>query len=32
MTLELKDDLENMESNFTLHNKQLVVTDILSDV
>lgn len=32
MTLELKDDLENMESNFTLHNKQLVVTDILNDV
>lgn len=31
MTLELKDDLENMESNFTLHNKQLVVTDILND-
>lgn len=31
MTLELKGDLENMESNFTLHNKQLVVTDILND-
>lgn len=31
MILELEDDLENMESNFTLHNKQIVVTDSLND-